>query len=142
MFTQFWDDQGWGSEGLATLVAIIGPVVVYIGSDCAVHLAEELLDASYVLPRAMVIGSLANYILGFAMTVTFMCNLGDIHELFESRTGQPWVALIFRITKSRTAAIVLVVLMITLCLLSAISQVTASSRQVSLQALPQPPEPN
>lgn len=55
-FFEFQDNSGWGSKGLATLVGIIGPVATFIGGDSAVHLAEELQDASYVLPRAMVTG--------------------------------------------------------------------------------------
>lgn len=49
----FADDNGWRSQGLATLVGIVGPAVTFLGSDSAVHLSEELKDASYVLPRAM-----------------------------------------------------------------------------------------
>ena len=59
-FTTFADDNNWGSLGLATLIGIVGPSTTYLGSDSAVHLSEELKDASYVLPRAMVSAAIIN----------------------------------------------------------------------------------
>ena len=56
--------------------------------------------------------ALVNYLLGFLMTITFMFNLGSISDDLADPTYQPWVAVIFRITKSRAATIVLLVLMI------------------------------
>ena len=60
VFTTFADDNNWGSLGLATLIGIVGPSTTYLGSDSAVHLSEELKDASYVLPRAMVSAAIIN----------------------------------------------------------------------------------
>lgn len=60
VFTKFNDDNNWGSTGLATLIGIVGPVTTYLGSDSAVHLAEELKDASYILPRAMFSAAIIN----------------------------------------------------------------------------------
>lgn len=110
-FTKFADSNNWGSVGLATLIGIVGPTTTYLGADSAVHLAEELKDASYVLPRAMFSAAIINYITGFIMTVTFMFNLGDIDAALESATGQPWVYVMYTITGSKAATIVLVVVM-------------------------------
>jgi choline transport protein len=59
-FTTFADGNGWGSLGLATMIGMVGPATTYLGSDSAVHLAEELKDASYVLPRAMFTAAVIN----------------------------------------------------------------------------------
>ena len=59
-FTTFADDNGWGSVGLATLIGMVGPTTTYLGGDSAVHLAEELKDASYILPRAMFVAAIIN----------------------------------------------------------------------------------
>lgn len=116
--------------GLATLVGMVGPTTTYLGGDSAVHLAEELKDASYILPRAMVFAALANYALGFATTVSFMFNLGDLEEDLNHPSGQPWVAVIRRITGSQAATIVLLIVMIIIYLFCAVNQVTTSSRQI------------
>ncbi|KAK3624958.1 hypothetical protein LTR56_020689 [Elasticomyces elasticus] len=88
VFTEFQDQNGWGSYGLAvstqptgslaeltwrqTLVAVVGPSAALIGADEAVHLAEELKDASYILPRAMVSSALMNYATALTMIISFV----------------------------------------------------------------------
>ena len=69
-FTQFTDPSHWGSVGLATLVGSLGASGSLLGTDCAAHLAEELKDASWVLPRSMVVTAAANYSLTFIMVVS------------------------------------------------------------------------
>ena len=112
--THFKDGNNWGSVGLATLIGIVGPATSYLGGDSAVHLSEELKDASYVLPRAMAIAAVTNYILGFVTTVTFMFNLGDLEADLSDPSGQPWVAVIRRVTGSQAATIVLILIMVSL----------------------------
>ncbi len=94
------------------------------------HLSEELKDASYILPRAMVSAAVINYILGFVTTVTLMSNLGDVMEDLSDPSGQPWVAIAYRITGSKEATIVLLVIMIVMMFFCAVNQVTTSSRQI------------
>lgn len=78
----------------------------------------------------MITSSLLNYALGFTTTVTFMMNLGNVDDLLDSATGQPWVALIQRITESQAATIVFLVLMIIMYFFCAVNAVTTSSRQI------------
>ncbi|KAK5173807.1 uncharacterized protein LTR77_002488 [Saxophila tyrrhenica] len=129
-FTHFSDDNDWGSLGLATLIAMVGPTSTYIGGDSAVHLSEELKDASYILPRAMISAAVINYILGFVTTVTLMFSLGNVAEDLSDPSGQPWVVIVYRITGSKEATIVLLVIMIIMMFFCAVNQVTTSSRQV------------
>ena len=88
------------------------------------HLSEELKDASYVLPRAMASAGVINYILGFVTTVTFVFNMGDVDLDLSAPSGQPWVAVILRITGSKAATIVLIIVMIIMYFFCAVNQVT------------------
>ena len=97
---------------LIEVVGMVGPTTTYLGGDSAVHLSEELKDASYVLPRAMVSAATVNYVLGFITTVTLMFNLGNVDADLSSSSGQPWVAIIYRITGSKAATIVLLLVII------------------------------
>jgi choline transport protein len=70
VWTQFGDYEGWGSYGLAMLVGSNGASVTLLGSDAAAHLAEELKDASWTLPRSMIATAAANYSLTFLVLVS------------------------------------------------------------------------
>jgi choline transport protein len=50
------------------------------GFDSAVHLAEEVEDAGYNVPRAMVWAFVLNGVMGFAMLITFLFCIGDLND--------------------------------------------------------------
>lgn len=131
VWTNFEDNSGWGSKGVATLVGILGPIVTLIGSDSSCHLSEELKDAAWVLPRAMVATAFVNYALGFIMTVTIMSTLGDdIPGLLTTPLGQPWIQVLLNATESQVGTSILTAVLCLLLLFCAINQITTSSRQL------------
>ena len=87
VWTSFVDGGSWGSsefhpalrvvffflltslDGLACLVGMITNVGALVGGDAAAHMAEELKDASKMLPRAMISAIGVNGALGFVMLV-------------------------------------------------------------------------
>lgn len=69
-FTEFTDHSGWGSKGLAMWIGTLSATGSLLGSDCAAHLAEELQDASRVLPRSMVVTAITNYAFSFLMVIS------------------------------------------------------------------------
>lgn len=130
VLTQFEDNAGWGNLGLACLVGILGPIVTLIGSDSSCHLSEELKDAAWILPRAMVATAVCNYIMGFVMTITLMFTIGDVSVALASPTGQPYVAVLLTATNSLGATVTLTVVVAILMVFCAVNQVTTSSRQL------------
>lgn len=82
-FFHFEDLVGWGSTGLACLVGISSPVVTLVGADSSCHLSEELKNAAWVLPRAMVATAITNYILGMSLPpFAFLTSNTDIYQAF------------------------------------------------------------
>ena len=65
VWLQFSDFSGWGETTLATMIGTSSSSVSLLGSDSAAHLAEELKDASWVLPRSMAVTAVVNYSLCF-----------------------------------------------------------------------------
>ncbi|PSK55252.1 Choline transport protein [Elsinoe australis] len=130
VFTEFQDNAGWGSIGLACLVGISSPVITLVGADSSCHLSEELKNASWVLPRAMIATAFTNYALGFLMTITLMSNLGDVDAALASPTGQPYVYVLQQATRSHAATCALTAIVAILLISCAINQVTTSSRQL------------
>jgi choline transport protein len=130
-WTEFQDPSGWGSTGLATLVGILGPMLSLGGADLAIHLAEEVKDAAYIAPRAMIATSLVNYSLAFIMTVTVFSTLGnDLDSIFSTTFGQPWIQIVFNATESKAATNIMTIVVCLLLLFCSINQVTAASRQL------------
>ncbi|KAK4580113.1 hypothetical protein LTR86_000316 [Recurvomyces mirabilis] len=102
VWTEFADPSGWGSYGVATLVGSLGASGALLGSDSAAHLAEELKDAAWVLPRSMVATAAVNYSLTFIMVVTFMTvNGGDLDQLLGTSYAQPYVQILYNVTQSK-----------------------------------------
>jgi len=130
VFTQFSDGGNWGSIGLSCLVGMLGPVFTFIGPDSATHMAEEIRDASYVLPRAMMWTAAINGTLGFAMLVTFCFCLGDIEAILANPDIMPFVQVFFNVTKSEAGTSVLMSIFIILTVCGCISLLTTASRQM------------
>jgi choline transport protein len=130
VFFTFQDNEDWGSIGLACLVGILGPTVTLVGGDSAVHLGEETKEASRALPIAMTATAAVNYIIGFIMTITILSVSGNFDANLATRTGQPYVAVIYAATGSRSATIAFLVIIIILFFCCTINCITTTSRQL------------
>jgi choline transport protein len=130
VFTHFEDNAGWGSIGTACFVGINGPVITLLGSDSAVHLAEELKDSSKNLPRAMLCYAAVNYLIGFGMLLAFIYVVGDVDSVLSTATGQPWIQVIWNATQSRTGTIIMTAVVAFFFLFAAVNTNTTSSRQL------------
>jgi amino acid transporter len=126
-------ERPWSSTGLACLVGIIGPTVSLLGSDAATHMSEELQDASYTLPRAMIATGIFNGTLGFAMLVAFCFCLGDPSQLQNSpvtNNGFPFIQVFANATNSISGATVMTSILIVLSSFCCITNIATASRQL------------
>lgn len=130
IFTDFQDNAGWGSIGTACFVGISGPVIMVLGSDSAVHLAEELKDASKQLPRAMLVTAAVNYLLGFLMLVAFVAVVGDVEEVLATPTLNPYIQVIWNATLSRVATCIMVAFIVFFFIFASVNTNVTSSRQL------------
>jgi amino acid transporter len=80
VFTEVTNAYSLPSQGVACLVGIIGPMYSLIGPDSAVHMAEEIKDASRVLPLGMMWTLILNGVTGFVMVITFAFCIGDLES--------------------------------------------------------------
>jgi amino acid transporter len=62
-----FSNPGWPTQGLSVLVGTVASVAPLLGADAAAHMAEELQDASYTLPRVLVLAPAINGALMFIM---------------------------------------------------------------------------
>ncbi|KAF2747782.1 amino acid transporter [Sporormia fimetaria CBS 119925] len=130
VFGQFQDNAGWGNIGLACLVGQLAPVFSLLGSDAATHMSEELRDASYTLPRAMVWTAVSNSALGFLMLITMCFCLGDVESVLSSRTGFPHIQVIYNATQSVGGTTALAAITVTMAIFGCVNNVATCSRQL------------
>ncbi|KAJ5198661.1 uncharacterized protein N7498_007778 [Penicillium cinerascens] len=130
VFGSIEDRGGWGNNGLSCLVGISGPIFALMGPDSAVHMAEEIQDASRVLPLGMVWTLILNGSTGLVMVITYAFCVGNIDEVLQSKTGLPFVQVFLNATGSVGATTGMTVLLMILQFCGAISNVATTSRQL------------
>lgn len=91
VFFTFSNGGGWSSQGLSCMVGSLSAILSLLGPDSAVHMSEELKNASYTLPRAMMATTVINGALGFVMIVTYCMLLGDVETILATPTGYPFI---------------------------------------------------
>ncbi|KAL9089034.1 MAG: hypothetical protein Q9159_002752 [Coniocarpon cinnabarinum] len=84
---------GWSSPGLAFLIGTSQMMTNFIGVDGATHLAEEIPNASKVIPRAMMVTVLLNGITGLAMLLALFFCATDLNAAINSPIGQPFIVV-------------------------------------------------
>lgn len=72
VFLTFQDQSGWDNMGAAYLTSQIYIMWCCFGSDSVVHIAEEVENASIVVPRAMIWSYAGNVFSGFIMLITML----------------------------------------------------------------------
>jgi len=130
VFGSFEDNAGWGNVGLSCLVGQLAPIFSLLGADAAVHMSEELVDASYTIPRAMIWATAMNSGLGFIMLITFCFCLGDVESVLKTATGQPHIQILYNTTQSTVGATVLASITVTIAIFGCVNNVAGGSRQL------------
>ncbi|KAH2240592.1 hypothetical protein KXV81_004814 [Aspergillus fumigatus] len=134
VFGPIQDRGGWGNNGLACLVGLVGSIYALIvqfkGPDSAVHMSEEIRDASRVLPLGMIWTLILNGSTGFVMIITLAFCVGDIDHVLESQTGFAFMQVFLNSTGSVRAATGMTVVIMAMQFCAAISNVATTSRQV------------
>ena len=120
---------GWSTNGLSFMVGLLTPVYTLLGADSAVHMSEEIKDASVTLPRAIMTSAFLNGSLGWIMTITYCFCMGDLYEIIETPTGYPFIQVFYNSTNSNAGASVLTALIILNITSACISTVATVSRQ-------------
>ncbi|KAK4964239.1 hypothetical protein LTR28_003917 [Elasticomyces elasticus] len=130
VFTVFTNGGGWPTQGTSAMVGLLTPVISLIGFDCAVHMSEEVKDASATLPKAMMWSFGFNATLGFLMAVTLCFTLGNVTDISASATGYPFIQIFYNVTGSYAGASVMTVILVLTLTASCIAEIATASRQL------------
>ncbi|KAI0428590.1 amino acid transporter [Xylaria sp. FL1042] len=132
VFTTFFNEGGWPSQGLSFLVGFPAIASSVLGADCAVHMSEEIQSAAIVVPRALLYTILINGLLAFAMIIALMFCLGDVTAAIESADTlfYPFLEIFYQAVRSTTGAGLLAGVVLVLGIASSIGVYATASRML------------
>ena len=91
-------------------------------------IAEEIQNASVVVPRVMIATTILNGILGFAALVAILFCVGDIEAAEKTPTGYPFIEIFYAATGSAGGATAMVCVILVLIFCATIGLIATASR--------------
>ncbi|KAF2100271.1 hypothetical protein NA57DRAFT_64897 [Rhizodiscina lignyota] len=116
----FQDGSGWGSKVGACFVGISGPVITLIGSDCGVHLAEELCLSSRSSTMLWV----------FSWLAALLLRIGDLDSILATQTGEPFIQIFWNVLQHRWKVVLVVGILLFIFTFSSMNTNVTASRQL------------
>ncbi|KAE8148355.1 amino acid/polyamine transporter I [Aspergillus avenaceus] len=129
VFKDFVNTGGFPTDGLTFFVGMTGCVFAFAGGDAAVHMAEEVGNATVMIPRAIILSVLINGTLGFTMLIATLFCMGDIDEALASPTGYPFMEIFRQATDSISGALGMSSILLIIAICSVVGMLAATSRQ-------------
>jgi len=116
--------------GLTCLVGLGVPLTTTLGADSSCYLAEEVRNASWAVPRAMIASTMANAITGLIITTNLVFNISNMYAAMNPTNILTYVTILLDATESRAATYYVVSLLTALFTACATNRATTASRQL------------
>ncbi|PYH89211.1 amino acid transporter [Aspergillus ellipticus CBS 707.79] len=130
IFLLSYDFGGWNNITLSTFIGLKASVAAFLGTDGAVHMAEEVANSSIVVAQSMLLAIFINGLLGFAILTAFLFTAGDLTTILKSDATYPFINVLQSSTKSTGAAIVLSCMIAILQACAGLGAISSGSRML------------
>ncbi|KAF2173010.1 hypothetical protein M409DRAFT_62647 [Zasmidium cellare ATCC 36951] len=120
----FTSTSGWDNLGLASMIGVVNPIGSLCGYDGCFHMAEEVQDASIVIPKALIWSFTLNALMALIMGITFIFSIGDLDSVLATPTGQPFIQVFYNATQSHAGATLLTSIIVVMLASTCISEVS------------------
>ncbi|KXG45519.1 Amino acid/polyamine transporter I [Penicillium griseofulvum] len=131
VFLSFQNGGGFATQGLSWFVGMTSCAFAFAGGDAAVHMSEEVANASTVIPHALMISVGINGSLGFGMIIAMMfCADADLGGKLGSITGYNFMGIFIEATNSVPGSLAMCAIVITIYVCSLMGLLAAASRQL------------
>ncbi|KAF4547736.1 Amino acid permease-like protein 6 [Elsinoe fawcettii] len=130
VWIRFQQTSGWPTMGVVALVGLVGPVLTLIGPDSAVHMAEEIKDASRILPRAMMCAWALNGVTGWIMSITLAYCLGPLENALAPTYNFAYIGTFYNATGSITGTTVTASVILIMQFCNIVTCMAGASRQM------------
>ncbi|KAL8821612.1 MAG: hypothetical protein Q9223_000355 [Gallowayella weberi] len=117
-------------EAVVLIIHVVGFVCILIPLVYLAPHAEEIEDASTVIPRSMLASVGLNGSLGFAIVVATLFCLGDVQAALESPTGFPFIQVFINATRSNAGATAMTSVIIVALTFAAVGSLATASRMM------------
>ena len=84
----FINDSGWSNKAIVFLTGLVSPNYGFAGLDGSIHLAEDCINATTVVPLATICSVATGYFTAFIFSVALLYCIGDMGSILSTRTGQ------------------------------------------------------
>ncbi|KAB8229631.1 amino acid permease-domain-containing protein [Aspergillus alliaceus] len=98
-------------------------------SDSVAHMAEEIENASIIVPQLMVWAFVFNIPPTFAVLLAYLFTMPDVQEALDSSTSYPFIHVFLKGVENATSAMVMVAIILLLLIMVTISGLASESRQ-------------
>ncbi|ERF70773.1 hypothetical protein EPUS_08331 [Endocarpon pusillum Z07020] len=128
VFANFTNAAGWSDPGLSFFIGLSTGMFAFIGCDAASHMAEEIENASTIVPTSMLASVILNGSLGFAMVIATLFCLRDAEAALHHPTGFPFIEIFLDATNSRAGTTAMASIVVMAMIFATIGCHTTASR--------------
>ncbi|KAH3990200.1 hypothetical protein HBI24_123450 [Parastagonospora nodorum] len=129
VFQNFFNGGGWNNNVEATFVGAIPIMFGFNGFDAGVHLAEEVKDASRVVPKATIISVGLYFVMGYSMAIMILYCF-SLEEVLTSTYSIPVIGIFRTVTQSSGGTAALTSLIIIMLIFGTIGSMATASRML------------
>ncbi|KAL1869187.1 hypothetical protein VTK73DRAFT_3323 [Phialemonium thermophilum] len=97
VFTNVEPESGWQPVGFSFLFGFLSVCWTMTDYDAAAHIAEEVRDASRVVPKAIALALSFTYVVGWLFNIVLCFTMGEPTEILSSKIGQPVVQIFYNV---------------------------------------------
>ena len=83
----FVNDSGWSNKGVVFLTGLVNPNYGFGGLDGSIHLAEDCINATKVVPLATIVSIVTAVVTALFFAVAMLYCIIDIGLVLSTRTG-------------------------------------------------------
>ncbi|CUM66365.1 uncharacterized protein PRCAT00004029001 [Priceomyces carsonii] len=116
VFTEFENNTGWTTSGIAFIVGLVNPNWSFSCLDSACHLAEETIKPRTDIPKAIMGTVTIGFITSFTYSIAMFFSTHNLDAIFNSTTGMPILDIYYQALGNKAGAVCLgVLIFLTAC---------------------------
>lgn len=127
VFELFLNNGGY-DKGTSFFVGLITSVYAFVGADGAIHMCEEIRNASTIVPQALLVSIGINGVLGLAMLLAILFCIGNIENALRTPTTFPYMEIFQQAVQSDAGATAMSTIVLSMTILASLAVLASSSR--------------